>query len=274
MGISAEDFRFVADLIRAEAAIVLEAGKEYLVETRLGPVARQLGLGTIAALVAELRTKRNPALLVRVVDAMTTNETSFFRDVQPFEHLKRKVFPELIERRKNEKRLSIWCAAASSGQEPYSMAMLLKENFPELATWRVDFLATDISTQVLSKAREGIYSQLEVNRGLPAPLLVKYFHKQGLEWQVDEKLRSSIQWREFNLATRLYPPMGPFDLIMLRNVMIYFDVPTKRSILGNMRRVLRTDGYLFLGTAETTINVDDSFASDTLHTACYRLKAA
>ncbi len=274
MGIHAEEFRFVADLIRAEAAIVLDVGKEYLVETRLGPLAHQLGLGSISALVAELRTRCNPALLTRVVDSMTTNETSFFRDVQPFEHLKRKVFPELIERRRAQKKLSIWCAAASSGQEPYSMAMLLRESFPELAGWRVEFVATDISTQVLAKAREGIYSQLEVNRGLPAPLLVKYFRKHGLEWQVDASLRSMIQWREFNLASKTFPPMGPFDLIMLRNVMIYFDVPTKRSILGNMRRVLRPDGYLFLGTAETTINVDDNFASDTFHTACYRLKAA
>ncbi|MBM3989506.1 MAG: protein-glutamate O-methyltransferase CheR [Planctomycetes bacterium] len=274
MRINAEDFQYVADVVRTEAAIVLEAGKEYLVETRLGPVAHQLGLGSIGLLVTELRQRRNPALLTRVIDAMTTNETSFFRDVQPFEHLKRKVFPELIERRRNEKRISIWCAAASSGQEPYSMAMLLRENFPELENWRVEFLATDISTQVLAKAREGLYSQLEVNRGLPAPLLVKYFHKQGHEWRIDARLRSAIEWREFNLAAPTYPSMGPFDLIMLRNVMIYFDVPMKRSILSNMRRALRPDGYLFLGTAETTINVDESFASDTLHTACYRLKSA
>jgi chemotaxis protein methyltransferase CheR len=274
MAIAAEDFRYITELVREQSAIVLEAGKEYLVETRLGPVATQVGLPSLAALVLDLKMRKTPGLLQRVVDAMTTNETSFFRDVSPFEHLKKRVFPDLIAKRKNERRLSIWCAAASTGQETYSMLMLLKENFPELVGWNVQYLATDISTQVLAKAREGAYTQLEVNRGLPAPLLIKYFKKRGLEWQVDESLRSMVSWREFNLAAKTWSPMGQFDLIMLRNVMIYFDLATKRTILANMRRVLRPDGYLFLGTAETTINVDDNFGSDTFHTACYRLKAA
>lgn len=274
MTLAASDFAFIANLIREEAAIVLEVGKEYLVETRLGPLASSAGLGSIAGLVSELRTRRNGPLLHKVVDAMTTNETSFFRDIQPFEHLKKRVLPELLERRKNERTLSIWCAASSSGQEPYSMTMLLREHFPELTGWKIQFLATDISQHVLAKARSGIYTQLEVNRGLPAPLLVKYFQKVGIEWRVDEKLRSMIEWREFNLSAKTWLGMGPFDIVMLRNVMIYFDLTTKRQILTNVRKVLRPGGYLFLGTAETTINVDDSFASDVLHTACYKVKAA
>ncbi|MCC7013463.1 MAG: protein-glutamate O-methyltransferase CheR [Planctomycetes bacterium] len=274
MAIASDDFRFIAELIREQAAIVIEPGKEYLVETRLGPVAVTAGLVNVAGVVRELRAKRAGPLLQRVVDAMTTNETSFFRDLQPFEHLKERVIPDLLERRKAERSLSIWCAASSCGQEPYSMLMMMRESFPQLQQWRVQFLATDISQQMLAKAREGSYTQLEVNRGLPAPLLVKYFHKKGIEWQIDDSLRRAIDWREFNLSARTWPGMGPFDIVMLRNVMIYFDLATKRQILANMRKVLRPDGFLFLGTAETTINVDDSYASDVLHTACYRPKAA
>jgi len=274
MAMHPEDFRFVCEFVREAAAIVLEPGKEYLVETRLGPVAAQRGLGDIAGVVRELRKNRHSALAQAVVDAMTTNETSFFRDVAPYEHLRKSVIPRLIEARSNERALTFWCAAASSGQEPYSMMMMLREDFPQLASWRIQFIATDISQTMLARCRAGVYSQLEVNRGLPARLLVKYFQKKGIDWQIDEKLRSAIEWREFNLSGHAWTGLPRFDLIMLRNVMIYFDLATKRSILASMRRVLRPDGFLFLGTAETTVNVDENFQSEQAQSSCFRLKAA
>ncbi len=274
MSVSPEDFRFVSAFVRDAAAIVLESGKEYLVETRLGPVAERSGLDGIPSLVRELRRDRHGALARAVVDAMTTNETSFFRDVGPYQHLRQSVIPALIDARRADKRLSIWCAAASSGQEPYSLAMLLREHFPQLESWTVQFIATDISQAMLARCRNGVYSQLEVNRGLPAPLLVKYFQKKGLDWQVDERLRNWIEWREFNLVGRAWNSLPKFDLVLLRNVMIYFDVETKRGILANMRRVLRPDGYLFLGTAETTVNVDEGFQPESAHSSCFRQRAA
>jgi chemotaxis protein methyltransferase CheR len=274
MALHPEDFRFICDFVREAAAIVLEPGKEYLVETRLSPVASQNGVGDIAGIVRELRKNRHAPLAQKVIDAMTTNETSFFRDLAPYQHLRQKVIPALMEARKNERTLNIWCGAASSGQEPYSMLMMMREEFPQLASWNVRFVATDISKVMLARCREGVYSQLEVNRGLPAPLLVKYFSKRGIDWQIDESLRKAVEWREFNLAGRAWIGLPSCDLVMLRNVMIYFDVPTKRAILGNIRRVLKPDGYLFLGTAETTINVDDRFQSEQVQSSCYRLKAA
>ncbi len=274
MTVQASDFRFISDFVRDAAAIVLEPGKEYLVESRLGPVAAQAGLSGIPALVLELRRSSHGPLAQKVIDAMTTNETSFFRDAAPYQHLRNLVLPALIDARREERALSIWCAAASSGQEPYSMLMMMREGFPQLANWNVKFLATDISQDMLQRCRAGTYSQLEVNRGLPATLLVKYFTKRGIDWQIDERLRNAVEWREFNLAGRAWPKLPMFDLIMLRNVMIYFDLPTKRGILANMRKVLRPDGYLFLGTAETTLNIDDHFQSEQAQSSCYRVRAA
>ncbi len=274
MALHPDDFRYICEFIREAAAIVLEPGKEYLVDTRLSPVATQCGLGDIAGVVRELRRSRHSPVAQKVVDALTTNETSFFRDLAPYQHLRQRVIPALMEARKNERTLDIWCGAASSGQEPFSMLMMMREDFPQLASWKVRFIATDISQVMLARCREGVYSQLEVNRGLPAPLLVKYFKKQGIDWQIDESLRKSVEWREFNLVGHAWSTLPSMDLIMLRNVMIYFDVPTKRGILANIRRVLRPDGYLFLGTAETTINVDESFQSEQVQSSCYRVKAA
>lgn len=274
MSVSPEDFRFVCAFMRDAAAIVLDAGKEYLVETRLGPVASRAGLSGIAELIREVRRDRHGPLARSVVDAMTTNETSFFRDVAPYQHLRQNVLPALINARGAERRLRIWCAAASSGQEPYSLAMLLSEHFPQLEAWDLQILATDISQTMLARCRSGVYSQLEVNRGLPAALLIKYFRKNGLDWQVDERLRNRIEWREFNLVGRGWGVLPKFDLVLLRNVMIYFDLETKRGILANVRRVLRPDGYLFLGTAETTANLDDAFQPDSMHSSCFRQRAA
>jgi len=189
---------------------------------------------------------------------MVTTETSFFRDHHPFEALKRSILPELIERRAGERRLIIWCAAASTGQEPYSIALLLREHFPQLYGWNVEILATDLSAEVLERAKAGRYNQIEANRGLSAPLLVRYFRQHGTSWELCEDVRRQVTFREMNLA-KPWPPMPPMDLILMRNVMIYFDVDTKREILARAARTLRTDGYLLLGGAETTYNLSSAF---------------
>ena len=258
MSISAHDFEFLRGYVREHSANQLEPGKEYLADCRLTPLARSLGLAEIAELIALLRAKQDEALRQRVVEAMTTNETSFFRDLQPFEALRSTIVPALIKARSSERVLNLWCAASSSGQEPYTVMMVLRENFPQLLEWRIRFLATDLSTEMLRRSREGIYSQLEVNRGLPAKLLLKYFEKRGTDWQIAKSLRDSIEFTELNLAGH-WPAMPPLDIIFIRNVLIYFDLPTKRTILGRMKKLLRPDGYLFLGGAETTLNVDEGF---------------
>jgi len=258
VSLSDADFSYVRDLVYQQAAIVIETEKNYLVEARLSPLVRRHGFGSLAELVEKLRSQPSNGLRWNVVEAMTTNETSFFRDVHPFELLKKNVLPELIERRAALRQLNIWCAAASSGQEPYTILMTLRETFPELSTWRVNFLATDISQEVLERCREGCYSQLEVNRGMPAPLLVKYFQKIGTEWQIKEELRRMIDFRQMNLA-QAWPVLPSMDVIFMRNVLIYFDAQTKKDILARVRRILKPDGYFFLGGAETTLNIDDSF---------------
>jgi chemotaxis protein methyltransferase CheR len=255
---TAQEFEYVCRLVRDRSAVVLEAGKEYLVEARLTPLAGKLRLGSISELVARLRSGPDDGLSARVVEAMVTTETSFFRDLHPFETLRTTVLPELIRRRADERRLTIWCAACSTGQEPYSLAILLREHFPGLVGWRVDVLATDLSEEVLGRAKEGRYSQIEVNRGLPAALLVKYFRQHGATWELAEDVRRVVEFRELNLV-RPWPALPRMDLIFLRNVMIYFDVDTKKAILGRVARLLRPDGYLLLGGAETTLNLDDSF---------------
>jgi chemotaxis protein methyltransferase CheR len=255
---TAQDFEFVCRLVRDQSAIVLEPGKEYLVEGRLAPVARQLDIGSVSALVGRLRAGPDPGLATRVVEAIATTETSFFRDHHPFETLRTAVLPELIRRRADEKQLNVWSAACSTGQEPYSLAILLREHFPDLAGWRVNILATDLSGEVLVRAAAGRYTQLEVNRGLSAGLLVKYFRQHGATWELAEDVRRAVEFRELNLV-RPWPPLPRMDLIFLRNVMIYFDVDAKKAILGRVARLLRPDGYLLLGGAETTLNLDDSF---------------
>jgi chemotaxis protein methyltransferase CheR len=255
---TAHDFEYVCRLVRDRSAVVLEAGKEYLVEARLGPLAGEFGHGSVTELVGRLRAGGDGGLTTRVVEAMVTNETLFFRDGQPFETLRKTVLPGLIARRAAERRLDVWCAASSTGQEPYSLALLLREHFPELSGWRVNVLATDLSSEVLGRARAGRYTQLEVNRGLPAALLVKYFRQHGREWELAEDVRRMVEFRELNLAGP-WPGLPRMDLVFLRNVMIYFDVETKKAILGRVLRVLRPDGYLLLGTAETTHGLSDSF---------------
>jgi len=272
MTLSQPEFNYIRRLVLEQSAIVLEEDKGYLVESRLLPLARGEGFASLDLLVRKLQSVPFQALHRRAVEAMTTNETTFFRDFHPFEALRKSVLPDLISRRSAERELNIWCAASSSGQEPYSLAMLIRENFPQLAGWRVRILATDLSTDILARAREGRYSQLEVNRGLPAPLLVKYFTKRGCDWYLRDEIRSMVDYQILNLATA-WPAMPSMDIVMLRNVLIYFSIATKREILGKVRRVLKPDGYFFLGTAETTFNIDDSFERLQFQRAtCYRIR--
>jgi chemotaxis protein methyltransferase CheR len=274
MTMAASDFRFISDLVRTHSAIVLEPGKEYLVESRLIPVARAEGLPDLAAVVSRLQSRRDPQLTTKVVEAMTTNETSWFRDQHPFDLFTRTVLPQLATARASERRLRVWCAASSSGQEPYSLAMLLQDWSLVHPGWQVGITASDLSEEMLAKARAGRYSQLEVNRGLPAAMLVRHFDKVGNQWQVKEPLRRMVDYRPLNLAVPFPPALGAFDVVFCRNVLIYFDSPTKKAILERIRRVMRPDGYLFLGGAETTLNLDDAFERVQVDRAtCYRLRS-
>lgn len=256
--ISEQDFHTVRTILYENSAILLGPDKQYLVESRLAPVARECNLGSIKELIAQLRTQSDHALRRRVVEAMVTTESSFFRDHHPFEALRKVVIPDLINRRRIERRLHIWCAASSHGQEPYSIALTIREFFPELADWDVSLLASDLSRDVLMRARDGRYNQIEVNRGLPARLLLKYFQQHGTDWQLNADLRSMVRFTEINLA-RPWPALPRMDLVLIRNVMIYFDVETKKDILRRLTRLIRPDGYLILGGAETTLNLENAF---------------
>jgi chemotaxis protein methyltransferase CheR len=258
MPINIKDFDFIRMLVRQRSAIVLDPGKEALVESRLSLLARREGIDSLDELLQRLHQDSTGKLHTQVVEAMTTNETLFFRDIHPYDMLKNVILPDLLKKREGEKRLTFWSAGCSSGQEPYSLAILLKEHFSQYAGWNIRILACDLSTEMLARAREGRFSQFEVNRGLPAQLLVKYFHQKGIDWQVREDIRRMVEFSTANLAGD-WPSMPPVDVIFMRNVLIYFDVETKRKILTKARRILRSDGYLFLGTAETTLNLDDNF---------------
>jgi chemotaxis protein methyltransferase CheR len=253
-----QDFHVVRRLLHEHSAIALDDGKQYLVETRLAPLVRERNLSSIGELLRQLRGQPDNGLHRQIVEALVTTESSFFRDHHPFEALRRVVLPDLIQRRRGERTLDIWCAASAHGQEPYSVALLIREHFPELADWKLGLLASDVSRQALARAREGRYNQIEVNRGLPASLLVRYFEQHGTDWQLQQAVRSMVEFREINLA-RPWPNLPRMDLVLIRNVMIYFDVETKKAILGRLACLLRPDGYLLLGGAETTINLDDSY---------------
>lgn len=270
--LSPNDLDYVRDLVRIRSAIVLESEKAYLVQSRLEPLARREGLASLAGLIQTLRQTSYGALHIKVVEAMTTNETSFFRDLTPFQMLKEHMLPEMIARKKNTKRLNMWCGASSSGQEPYSIVFTILEHFPELKDWVIQFIATDLSEEMLAKCREGKYSQLEVNRGLPASLLTKYFVKKGMSWQVQEDIRRRIDFKPMNLIGP-WLPFPTLDIVFLRNVMIYFDMDTKKHILANIRKNLDPNGYVFLGGSETTLNIDDQFERVAISgTSCYRVK--
>ncbi|MCC3407047.1 MAG: protein-glutamate O-methyltransferase CheR [Microcoleus sp. PH2017_10_PVI_O_A] len=275
MPINIADFDYIRKLVYDRTGVFLSEEKMYLVESRLGMVAKEAGANSISGLVAELKQikqQRFNQLYESTVEAMMTNETFFFRDINPFEILKISVLPELLKQIQGEGNLNIWCAACSSGQEPYSIAMLLREYFPQLARNQVQILGSDISTAMLKRATSGCYAQHEVVRGLPTALLHKYFQPCGKEWQIKEDLRKAIEFRQINL-TEPFGSMPQMDIIFLRNVLIYFDVQTKQSILARARRVLRPKGYLFLGGGETTVNLDPAFELVQFDKGiCYRLR--
>ncbi len=265
------EFDFIRQFLLQRSAIALDAGKEYLVEARVVPVLRKYKLTTIGELVALLRSPSGGAAERDLVDALTTNETYFFRDIHPFNALRLTVLPSLIQKRTATRRLNIWCAASSTGQEPYTIAMILREYFPALRGWDVRILATDLANHVLARAIEGKYNQIEVNRGLPAPLLLKYFKQEGPWWQISEELRKMITFRKLNLAEAWSVP-PPVDLVFIRNVLIYFNVEMKKNILERIKRLLAPDGYLFLGSAETTVNLESAFKAVHINnTNCYQL---
>ena len=253
------DFDFLRRLLHERSGLVLPAEKQYLAESRLLPLARRHGLTSLGELIAKLREAQAEAPLVtEVVEAMTTNETFFFRDKIPFDHLRDTIMPSLIAARAKEKRIRIWCTAASSGQEPYSIAMTLKSMGAALAGFRIDILATDLSMEVLERARHGLYSQFEVQRGLPIHLLVKFFSKEGEMWQVAPELRGMVQFRPLNLL-KDFSPLGMFDIVFCRNVLIYFDQDSKIGVFNRVAKQMSDDGFLVLGAAETVVGLTDAF---------------
>ncbi|MDF1794697.1 MAG: protein-glutamate O-methyltransferase CheR [Thalassobaculaceae bacterium] len=254
------DFEHFIGFLKTKAGIVITAEKAYLVENRLSPVARKHGIASADAVLAKLRQVPSAALVNDVLDAMTTNETLFFRDQRPFDQFRETVLPALMERNAATKRIRIWSAACSSGQEAYSLAMMFSELGAKVAGWRLEIVGTDISKTILDRARKAEYSQFEVQRGLPITMLVKYFEQKGEAWALKPDIKSKVSFREFNLLDNPRA-LGQFDVVFCRNVLIYFDHPTKADILGRIAGIMPADGYLFLGGAETVLGVSDKFAA-------------
>lgn len=252
------DFQLMASLVRERSGLVLSEDKAYLLESRLTPITRKKGFKSLDDLIDAIKTKRDEALIGDVVEAMTTNESLFFRDSKPFDQLRDLIFPQLLETRAGSKRIRIWSAACSSGQEPYSIAMLIKEAGAKFANWDIEIVATDLSEEMLERGRLGVYSQFEVQRGLPITMLVKYFKQDGDRWEIDPALRSMVSYKPFNL---LDDPskLGKFDIVMCRNVLIYFDQETKGKVLNRISDIMPSDGVLYLGGAETVLGITDAF---------------
>ena len=251
------DFEYLRKLLKDHSGLDLSADKQYLIESRLLPLVRKFGLSGIGELVQKVRGGSTSAI-VHVVEAMTTNETFFFRDKIPFDHFRDTIMPDVLSARASRRTVRIWCAASSTGQEPYSIAMCLKEMGAILAGWRVEILATDLSQEVLEKSRSGIYSQFEVQRGLPIQMLVKYFKQVGELWQINADIRAMVQHRQLNLLHD-FSQLGVFDVIYCRNVLIYFDQETKINVLGRLARAMEPDGFLVLGAAETVVGLTEVF---------------
>lgn len=252
------EFEYLKKFLKDRSGLVLSNDKQYLVESRLLPIARTAGMDNLSALVQGLQKPGNRQLQEDVVEAMTTNESFFFRDKTPFDHFKEIMMPHVLEARSSTRSVKIWCAAASTGQEPYSLSICLKEMGPKMAGWRTRIVGTDLSTEVLEKAKAGIYSQFEVQRGLPIQLLLKYFEQKGDMWQIDAGIRAMVELRKLNLLES-FSHLGEFDIIFCRNVLIYFDQPTKSEILGRLAKAMPADGFLVLGAAETVVGLTDAF---------------
>src|SRR6478672_738274 len=251
------DYEYLRKLLKDHSGLDLSADKQYLIESRLLPLSRKCGLPGISELVQKMKGG-SASHIAQVVEAMTTNETFFFRDKVPFDHFRDTIMPEVLKARAGRKSVRIWCAAGSTGQEPYSLAMCLKEMSAALSGWRVEIVATDLSQEVLEKSRAGVYSQFEVQRGLPIQLLVKYFKQTGELWQINADIRAMVQHRQLNLL-RDFSQLGAFDVIFCRNVLIYFDQDTKVNIFNRLAKVTEPDGFLVLGAAETVVGLTDVF---------------
>lgn len=252
-------FDALRSFLSRASGLALNSDKAYLAESRLRPVMQRLGLADLDALIMRLLSGTDYDLVREVVDAMTTNETFFFRDRVPFDNFRKFILPNLLEARKDVRRIRIWCAACSTGQEPYSLAMLLDEEAQKLAGWHVEILATDLSHNAINTAREGLYTQFEVQRGLPISQLLRYCRQEGECWRISEHLRAHIRFDVFNLLAD-YTDLGSFDVIFCRNVLIYFDVPMKQKVLDKMARVIASDGYLVMGAAETVVGLSNAFS--------------
>jgi chemotaxis protein methyltransferase CheR len=252
------DYEYLSNFLLGTSGLSLGSGKEYLIESRLIPLAQTLELEGIEQLIGVLRKGTDPRLESAVTEAMTTNETLFYRDKQPFEELRKTILPALMEERRDSKSIRIWCAAASTGQEPYTINMVLREHFPELYNWNVEIVATDIDTAVLNRAQAGVYSQFEVQRGLPVQMLMKNFEQCESGWKVNDNIKEGIQWRQLNLLNN-FSILGKFDVIFCRNVLIYFQNETKKDILDRLAERTQRDGYLFLGAAETVLGISEAY---------------
>jgi chemotaxis protein methyltransferase CheR len=266
------DYEYLRKLLRDHSGLDLSADKQYLIESRLLPLSRKAGLAGISELVQKMKGG-SASITTQVVEAMTTNETFFFRDKVPFDHFRESIMPEMLKARASRKSIRIWCAAGSTGQEPYSLAMCLKEMSAALTGWRVEILATDLSQEVIEKSKAGIYSQFEVQRGLPIQLLVKYFKQTGELWQVNADIRAMVQHRQLNLLHD-FSQLGVFDVIFCRNVLIYFDQDTKINIFNRLAKVNEADGFLVLGAAETVVGLTDVFKPFPERRGLYRPNAA
>jgi chemotaxis protein methyltransferase CheR len=263
-----QEYDYLRNFLRSQSGLDLADDKRYLVEARLGPIARRGGIADLSALIGALKLGGDIKLRTAVVEAMTTNESSFFRDRTPFDQFRDVVVPHFLQQRATKREIKVWCAAASTGQEPYSLAITTRED-SRLSAWRLDILATDIAESVMERGKAGIYSQFEVQRGLPIQLLVKYFAQKGDMWELDPAIRRMIRWQKFNLLSS-FATLGRFDIVFCRNVLIYFDRPTKTEVLARIADLLEPDGFLALGAAETVVGLSDRFEAQPNCRGLYR----
>ncbi|MGG6265935.1 CheR family methyltransferase [Leptolyngbya sp. AN03gr2] len=274
MSIPPFDFEYLRRLVQEQSGVVLEPHKDYLAVLHLERVSERAGYDSMNSFIEHLKRSSFSDLHLQAIEALVINETSFFRDRDPFEILRSSVFPTLIQSRSSSRAIHIWCAACSTGQEPYSIAMLIREAFPELATWTIRLIATDFSKQALDRAQQGIYTNLEISRGLPSNFRDRYFRQVGRSWQISSEIRKMVEFQELNLI-QPWNSLPPMDIIFLRNVLIYFDLETKRSVFDRVQQTLQPDGYLFLGGGETTLYLNSRF--ETIQTTMglyHRLRSA